>query len=258
MPRFAANLTMMFTERPFLERFDAAAKNGFSFVEYLFPYDYAPEELAGALQINGLKQALFNLPPGDWASGERGLACLADREAEFDASLEKGVAYAKALDCPRVHLMAGNCPANASQDDLERTYLARVQKAARRLSDAGLTLCLEPINHYSMPDYFLRTQDQAADYIERLGLRNVKLQFDFFHCQMEQGNVAGRLRQFIPVIGHCQLASVPERHEPDSGELNYGYLLPLLDELGYTGVVGCEYTPAGRTEDGLSWLKKFA
>ena len=244
MPRFAANLTMMFTELPFLDRFSAAADQGFHWVEYLFPYEFAPEDLARALERNGLTQALFNLPPGDWEAGERGLACLP-------------VLYAKALRCPRVHLMAGNRPTDADAARLERTYLDNVLRAAQRLADEGLELCLEPINQFSMPEYFLRTQEQAAAYIERLGLPNLRLQFDFFHCQMEQGNVSGRLRRFFPLIGHCQLAGAPDRHEPDQGELNYPYLLALLDELGYQGVVGCEYNPAGKTVDGLGWFRAW-
>ena len=252
MPRFAANLTMMFTELPFLDRFSAAADQGFHWVEYLFPYEFAPEDLARALERNGLTQALFNLPPGDWEAGERGLACLPGREKG-----EVAVLYAKALRCPRVHLMAGNRPTDADAARLERTYLDNVLRAAQRLADEGLELCLEPINQFSMPEYFLRTQEQAAAYIERLGLPNLRLQFDFFHCQMEQGNVSGRLRRFFPLIGHCQLAGAPDRHEPDQGELNYPYLLALLDELGYQGVVGCEYNPAGKTVDGLGWFRAW-
>ena len=257
MPRFAANLTMMFTELPFLDRFSAAADQGFHWVEYLFPYEFAPEDLARALERNGLTQALFNLPPGDWEAGERGLACLPGREKEFDAALERAVLYAKALRCPRVPLMAGNRPTDADAARLERTYLDNVLRAAQRLADEGLELCLEPINQFSMPEYFLRTQEQAAAYIERLGLPNLRLQFDFFHCQMEQGNVSGRLRRFFPLIGHCQLAGAPDRHEPDQGELNYPYLLALLDGLGYQGVVGCEYNPAGKTVDGLGWFRAW-
>ena len=153
--------------------------------------------------------------------------------------------------------MAGNRPTDADAARLERTYLDNVLRAAQRLADEGLELCLEPINQFSMPEYFLRTQEQAAAYIERLGLPNLRLQFDFFHCQMEQGNVSGRLRRFFPLIGHCQLAGSPDRHEPDQGELNYPYLLALLDELGYQGVVGCEYNPAGKTVDGLGWFRAW-
>ena len=255
MPRFAANLTMMFTELPFPDRFSAAADQGFQWVECLFPYDFAPEDLARALERNNLGQALFNLPPGDWQAGERGMACLPGREKELDAALERAVLYAKALRCLRVHLMAGNRPPDADGALLEQTYLHNVRRAAQRLADEGLELCLEPISSYSMPQYCLRTQEQAAAYIEMLNLPNLRLQFDFFHCQMEQGNVSGRLRRFFPLIGHCQLAGVPNRHEPDQGELNYPHLLALLDELGYRGVVGCEYTPAGNTVDGLGWMR---
>lgn len=257
MPRFAANLTMMFTERPFLDRFSAAADQGFQWVEYLFPYEFAPEQLARALERNHLRQALFNAPPGDWQAGERGMACLPGREKELDAALERAVMYATALRCPRLHLMAGNRPPGADAARLEQTYLNNVRRAARRLADEGLELCLEPINHYSMPEYFLRTQEQAAACIETLALPNLRLQFDFFHCQMEQGNVSGRLRRFFPLIGHCQLAGAPDRHEPDQGELHYPHLLALLDELGYQGVVGCEYSPAGKTEEGLGWLRPW-
>ncbi|WP_165175026.1 2-oxo-tetronate isomerase [Desulfovibrio sp. ZJ369] len=255
MPRFAANLSMMFTERPFLDRFSAAADQGFQWVEYLFPYDFAPEELARALERNALRQALFNMPPGDWAAGERGLACLPGREKEFDAALEKAVLYAKALNCPRLHVMAGTIPAGTPATALQAAYLGNIHRAAERLADEGLELCLEPINRYSMPGYFLHEQEQAAAYIQRLDMPNVRLQFDFFHCQREQGDVSGRLRRFFPLIGHCQIAGVPDRHEPDQGELHYPYLLGLLDALGYQGLVGCEYTPAAGTEEGLGWIR---
>ncbi len=255
MPRFAANLTMMFTELPFPDRFAAAADQGFSLVEYLFPYEYDPDSLARRLEDCGLSQALFNLPAGDWATGERGLACLPGREKEFEDSVEKAVLYARALKCPRVHAMAGNAPADAGKGELESLYLANIRRAAQRLADEGLELCLEPINRYSMPGYFLRTQGQAAEYIAHLGLPNVRLQFDFFHCQMEEGNVAGTLRRHFPLIGHCQIAGVPDRHEPDQGELHYPYLFELLDSLGYQGVVGCEYIPAGSTAAGLGWAR---
>lgn len=257
MPRFAANLTMMFTEFPFLDRFSAAADQGFEWVECLFPYDFEPEVLAGALEHSGLKQVLFNLPPGDWQAGERGLACLPGREKEFDASVEKAVLYAKALQCPRVHVMAGNRPLGADANTLQNTYLGNVRRAAQRLADDGLELCLEPINRYSMPRYFLRSQEQAVGYLHSLDLPNARLQFDFFHCQMQEGNVSRRLRNFFPFIGHCQIAGVPGRHEPDQGELNYPFFFKLLDELGYAGVVGCEYNPAGQTVDGLGWIRAY-
>jgi len=257
MPVFAANLSMMFTELPFRDRFSAAADQGFQWVEYLFPYDYEAEELAHLLEKNNLRQALFNLPPGDWAAGERGLACLPGREKDFDTSVETAIRYARALGCPRLHVMAGNRADTVPRATAQTLYLKNIRRAAQRCSEEGLEICLEPINHYSMPQYFLRYQEQAAEYMAVLAMPNVRLQFDFFHCQMEQGNVAGRLQKFFPLIGHCQLAGVPERHEPDQGELYYPYLLALLDQLGYRGVVGCEYMPAAGTAEGLSWIRPY-
>lgn len=257
MPNFAANLTMMFTEHPFLERFAAAKKCGFKAVEFLFPYAYSPEELAAQLHEHGLTQALFNLPPGDWEAGERGIACLPGREAEFLQGVEQGIRYAKALKNTRVHAMAGLLPADLPFAQAESIYIANITKAAAMLAPHGLTLCLEPINHRSMPGYFLNRQGQAAEYIKAIGAANIKLQFDVFHVQMEEGCVALKLQEFFPITGHYQIAGVPERHEPDTGEINYSYLFALMDSLGYTGFVGCEYNPAAATADGLGWLKKY-
>jgi len=257
MPRFAANLTMMFTEHPFPERFEHAALQGFSLVEYLFPYVFEPAVLAGKLRQYGLSQVLFNLPPGNWEAGERGMACIPGREKEFAASVDTAVVYAKALGCPLVHAMAGNRPAGAEEARLRDTYLDNIGRAARRLAEEGLALCLEPINRWSMPEYFLRTQEQAVEVIEALALPNVKLQFDFFHCQMQEGNVTHTLRRFFSHIGHCQLAGVPDRHEPDTGELYYPYLFEVLDALGYAGAIGCEYNPAGDTAAGLGWIRGY-
>lgn len=257
MPVFAANLSMMFTERPFLDRFAAAAAQGFAWVEYLFPYAFAPDVLADQLKKNGLSQALFNLYAGDWEAGERGMACIPGREREFAASVEQAVVYAGALGCAKVHAMAGNRPKGVEEARLEATYLENIRRAGIRLAEEGLELCLEPINRISMPDYFLRSQERAVAVIEALGLSNIKLQFDFFHCQMEQGNVANTLRRAFRHVGHCQLAGVPDRHEPDTGELYYPFLFDLLDELGYRGLVGCEYAPAGSTEDGLGWIRRY-
>jgi hydroxypyruvate isomerase len=257
MPVFAANLSMMFTECAFLERFAAAAAQGFSWVEYLFPYAFEPEALAGKLKENGLRQALFNLPAGNWEGGERGMACIPGREKEFAASVDLAVRYAHALGCPRVHAMAGNRPAGVEEKRLQDTYLENIGRAGKRMAEEGLELCLEPINRFSMPDFFLRTQDQAVGVIESLGQANIRLQLDFFHCQMEQGNVANTLRRHFRHIGHCQLAGAPDRHEPDTGELSYPFLFDLLDELGYQGIVGCEYNPAGKTEDGLGWIRGY-
>jgi len=257
MPHFAANLTMMFTEHAFIDRFAAAGAQGFSQVEYLFPYAFEPDALAGKLKENALSQALFNLPAGNWEAGERGLACIPGREQEFTASVETAIAYAAALGCAKVHAMAGNRPAGVEEARVQDTYLENIGRAGRRLAEEGLELCLEPINRFSMPAYFLRTAEQAVGVIESLGLPNIKLLFDFFHCQMEQGNVANTLRRHLQHIGHCQLAGVPDRHEPDKGELYYPFLFELLDALGYQGVIGCEYNPRGVTEEGLGWIRQY-
>lgn len=256
MPRFAANLSTMFTEYPFAERFARAAEAGFEAVEFLFPYAYAAENLAALLRENGLSQVLFNMPPGNWEAGERGIACLPGREEEFAEGVEKALAYASVLGCPRVHAMAGIMPEGAPFELLEKTYKANVKKAAERCAAAGVTLCLEAINRRSMPGYFLATQAQAAGYIAETGLPNVKLQFDFFHVQMQEGCVALKFREYFDIIGHCQLAGVPDRHEPDGGELDYGYLFRLADSLGYRGWIGCEYIPADGTAAGLGWFAK--
>lgn len=257
MPKFAANLTMMFTEYPFMERFAAARASGFSAVEYLFPYDYAPQELAKQLQEHKLTQALFNLPPGDWAAGERGIACLPGREEEFIAGVHKGIEYALALKNTCVHAMAGLLPAGLSMDVAESVYTKNIAQAAKIVAPHNLTLCLEPINHHSMPGYFLSRQGQAAQYIQAMGCANVKIQFDLFHVQMEEGCIAMKLKEFFPFTGHYQIAGVPDRHEPDTGEVNYPYLFDIIDKLGYMGYVGCEYNPAGDTAEGLGWLKKY-
>lgn len=256
MSVFAANLTMMFCELPFSERFAAAARCGFTAVEYLFPYEYAPEELAKLLRVNGLAQALFNLPAGDWNAGERGLGCLPGRETEFMAGVELGIQYAKILGNSRVHAMAGIVPTGVPMSELEATYKRNMAAAARKLAEHGLTLCLEPINQRSMPGYFLHTQAQAVRYMADMAEPNIRLQFDVFHVQMEEGCVTLKLREFFPLIGHIQVAGVPDRHEPDTGELKYSYIFQLMDELGYEGFVGCEYVPAGDTAAGLGWLER--
>lgn len=254
MPNFAANLSMMFGEVPFRERFAAAARCGFTAVEYLFPYEYAPAELSDLLRANGLTQALFNLSAGDFAAGERGLACLPGREAEFMDSVGQGIEYARALGNSRIHIMAGIVPQGVDMAELEATYKQNIRAAARLFAKHGLTVCVEAINQRSMPGYFLRNQAQAARYAADMGEPNVRLQFDVFHVQMEEGCVALKLREFLPIIGHIQIAGVPDRHEPDTGEINYTYIFELLDELDYSGFVGCEYAPAAHTAAGLSWF----
>jgi 2-dehydrotetronate isomerase len=257
MPNFAANLSTMFNEVSFMDRFSAAARNGFRAVEFLFPYEYSPQAIAAKLSDNGLKLALFNLHPGNHAAGERGIACLPGREQEFAASVDKAIAYAKVLGNTHVHAMAGIVPEGADRAELERVYLANMKNAAAHCAQHGLTICLEPINQRSMPGYFLARQDQAARYIDALGASNVVLQFDFFHVQMEEGCVSYKFREFFPIIGHCQIAGVPDRHEPDTGEICYSHVFDLMDSLGYSGYVGCEYIPAADTENGLGWFSAW-
>ena len=257
MPRFAANLSMMFTEVPFLDRFAAAAAAGFDGVEYLFPYDHPAEEVKAALDAAGLEQALFNLPPGDFAKGERGLAALPGREAEFAAALDKALHYAEVIGARRLHCMAGLIGEGNDRAAFERTYRANLALAAAKAAPSGITIVIEPINTRSIPGYFINHQGEGRRIIEAVGAPNLKLQFDFFHCQIMEGDLAMRLRAHFDIVDHVQVAGVPERHEPDTGEVNYGYLFALLDELGYTGWVGCEYMPKGRTEDGLGWFQPY-
>ena len=255
MPKFAANLSMMFNEHDFPNRFAAAAKAGFDAVEFLFPYDYSPAEVAQWHKENNLKNVLFNLPPGDWAAGERGIAALPGREAEFRAGVAKAIEYALALGTPQLHMMAGLVPAGSDMAIHRKTYLANMKFAAQALAKHNLTLLLEPINTRDMPGYFLNTQVQAHQLRVESGEPNVKVQMDFYHAQIMEGDLAETFKKYFKDIGHTQIASVPKRNEPDDGEVNYPYLYQLLDEMGYEGYVGCEYRPKGKTEDGLAWFK---
>ncbi|ACP23481.1 hydroxypyruvate isomerase (plasmid) [Sinorhizobium fredii NGR234] len=256
MPVFAANLTMMFNEWPFLDRFDAAAEAGFTAVEYLFPYEAPPEAIAERLARNKLEQALFNLPPGDWAAGERGIAALPGRFEELKADVERALDYAAATGVKRLHLMAGL--ADPSDPEAADCYRRAVAYAAERLAEKGLDLLLEPINGRNMPSYFLNDFGAAERLIADLGLANLKLQFDIYHRQIIHGDVTMALRRLMPVTGHIQIASVPSRQEPDGEELNYPYLFAEIDRLGYAGFVGCEYSPSRGTLEGLAWFKPFA
>jgi hydroxypyruvate isomerase len=256
MPKFAANLSFMFNEWDFLDRFQAAADAGFEAVEYLFPYDHAPEVIARRLEGAGLTQALFNLPPGDWTKGERGLAAIPDRFDDVKAGLERARPYIEATKVPRVHLMAGIIDWN---DPLAMAaYRRSLAHVAERLAEMGVTLMIEPINGIDMPGYFLDSVDHAAGLIPLLRLQNLRLQFDIYHAQIIHGDVTRRLRRLMPIVGHVQIASVPSRHEPDGEELNYPFLFETLDRLGYEGFVGCEYRPRGKTLDGLGWFKGYA
>ncbi len=263
MPRFAANLSMMYTELAFLQRFEAAAKDGFRAVEFLFPYDHPAAEVAAALRGAGLKQVLFNAPPGDWAAGEKGLASLPGREKEFDAGLDRAIEYAQALDCPQVHLMAGLVADESRRAEQRATYVKNLRRAARRLATSGLTALIEPINTRDIPGFLLNTQAEAHAVLAEVGEPNLKVQMDLYHCQIVEGDLAMKIRKYLPGVGHFQIAGVPERHEPDIGEVNYPYLFGVIDEVaaqcGWDGWVGCEYKPkrggeAGGTSKGLGWF----
>jgi hydroxypyruvate isomerase len=247
---------MMFNEVPFLDRFSAAAEAGFHAVEYLFPYEYAPEEIEERLRRYQLKNILFNLPPGDWAAGERGITCVPGREREFRSSVEKALTYALSLGVSRLHAMAGLAPANADPEALKATYIANLRYAAEECAPHGITLLIEAINTRDMPGFYLNTQAQSHAACSAVNLPNIKMQLDFYHTQIMEGDLETKLRKFAPHWGHMQVAGVPKRHEPDSGEVNYPYMFDVIDEIGYDGWVGCEYRPVAKTLDGLAWLKR--
>jgi len=260
MPRFAANLSMMYVEHAFLERFAAAAADGFEAVEFLFPYEHEAAAIASRLADNGLQQVLFNAPPGDFAGGERGIACLAERRDEFRRGiLEQALPYALALRCPRLHVMAGLMPAGMARAALHEVYLENLAWAARQAASAGVELLIEPINTRDIPGYLLNRQGEAHQIVGQTGAMNLKVQMDLYHCQIVEGDVAMKLRQYLPTgrVGHLQIAGVPDRHEPDQGELNYPYLFEQLDLLGWQGHIGCEYRPRAGTRAGLGWLKAW-
>ncbi len=269
MPRFAANLSMLYPEHAFLDRFAAAARDGFRGVEYLFPYEHDAKELAARLRDHGLQQVLFNAPPGKWDEGERGLACLPGREQEFREGLQRALQYAEALGCPRIHVMAGLVPKGQEREALRPTYVNNLRWAAREAAQQGVELLLEPINTRDIPGFFLNRQDHAHELVGEIGGVNVKVQMDLYHCQVVEGDVAMKIRQYLPTgrVGHFQIAGVPQRHEPDVGELNYPYLFSVIDEVsaacGWEGWVGCEYRPArgaqpGGTSQGLGWLRALS
>lgn len=267
MPQFAANLSMLYNEHAFLDRFRAAAQDGFKAVEYLFPYDFDAQVLRRQLQDHGLQQVLFNAPPGRWDAGERGLACLPGRQDEFREGFHKALAYADALDCPRIHVMAGLMPAGVAPEVLRATYVANLAWAAQQAQAAGRDVLIEPINTRDMPGFMLSLQTQAHQIVQEVGAPNLKVQMDLYHCQIMEGDLATKLRQYLPSgrVGHMQIAGVPMRHEPDLGEVNHAYLFEVIDEIslacGWNGWIGCEYRPArgavpGGTRDGLGWLPR--
>ncbi|MDD2001959.1 2-oxo-tetronate isomerase [Pseudomonas putida] len=257
MPRFAANLSMLFNDAPFLERFARAAAAGFRGVEFLFPYDHPAERIAEQLDKHGLTQVLFNLPPGDFAAGERGLAALPGRDSEFREGVDRAIEYARELGCTRLHAMAGLVADEAMRPQMRAQYLENLRYAARRLQEHGLTLLIEPINSRSIPGYFINHQAEGHAILAELGEPNLKVQMDFFHAQIMDGDLAATFRRFQAGVGHVQIAGVPDRHEPDTGEVNYPYLYQLLDDSGYDGWIGCEYSPRGLTEEGLGWYSRW-
>jgi hydroxypyruvate isomerase len=254
MPRFAANLSMLWTELPFLDRFAAAARAGFDAVEFLFPYAHEPARLAELLGSNGLRLVLFNMPPGDWDAGERGLACDPRRAGEFQEGVGRAIAYARALGCEQLHAMAGLRPAGFAEDALRETYVSNLRFAARELSKNGLRLLVEAINTRDIPGFYLTTSSQAFAVMDEVGAENLHFQFDIYHMQIMQGDLAPTIERHLARIGHMQLADTPGRHEPGTGEINYAFLLAHIDRVGYRGHIGCEYKPLGGTEDGLGWL----
>ncbi len=253
MPRFAANVSMMFTELSFLDRFAAAAKAGFRGVECMFPYEAPAAEIGARLEANGLEQVLFNLPPGDWARGERGLTALAGREAEFQAGLDQALAYARALGCPRLHAMAGLLDHGAEED----VFVANLRRAAREAAPFGITVLVEPINTFDMPGYFLTRSEDAARIIEKVGEPNLGLQLDLYHRHRMQGDALGAISLYAPITRHYQIAGPPDRGEPDRGEVDFRPLLAAIDASGFDGWVGCEYRPRAGTLAGLGWVERL-
>lgn len=258
MPKFCANLSFLFADAPFPERFGRAAAAGFRGVEYLFPYEWPAADIAGWLRAAGLRQVLFNLPAGDWAAGERGLACLPGREAEFAGGLERALAYAEALDCRNLHCLAGLRPEGACEEEMHATYVANLRLAADRAAALDIRVLIEPINsRVDMPGYWLDTPARAFALLEEIGRPNVAIQFDIYHAQIMAGDLARTIEAGLSRIGHFQAADNPGRHEPGTGEINYLYLFALLDRLGYSGWVGCEYVPQAGTEAGLAWMRPY-
>lgn len=253
MPRLAANLSMLFNELPFLERFDAAAQAGFQAVEFQFPYAFPPEQIVGALQRNNLQLVLHNLPAGDWDSGERGIACHPDRVDEFRSGVEYGLRYATLLKTPQVNCLAGIVPEGVSHEEAEEVFVQNLRHAAAEFAKRGVRLLIEPINTWDIPGFFLCRSAQAIALIERVGSDNLYLQYDVYHMQRMEGELAATIQRHLRRIAHIQVADTPGRHEPGTGEINYRYLFQHLDAIGYSGWVGCEYKPRDGTVPGLAW-----
>jgi len=257
MPKFCANLSYLFGEVEFPDRFERAAVAGFRAVEFHFPYAWDKNELAGRARRAGLEVVLFNLTAGDWAKGERGIACIPSRVSEFREGVGRAIEYAKALGCSRVNCLSGIAPARAGAETLRETFVSNLRYAAGEFEREGITLLIEPVNTRSMPGFYLRNSAQALALMDEARSANLKLQYDVFHMQIMEGDLAQTIEANIARIGHIQIADVPDRHEPGTGEINYAYLFERIDRIGYPGWIGCEYTPAGRTEDGLGWLRPY-
>ncbi len=258
MPKFAANLTLLYNELDFLDRFEAAAKAGFEGVEYLFPYDFDKKELAERLSRHGLQQVLHNMPPGNWAAGERGIAIFPDRISEFRDGVARAIDYAGTLGCPQLNCLAGIVPKDADRQRLRETLIANLAYAAGALKDAGIKLLIEPINTRDMPGFFLNHTREAVAIIEETGSDNIFVQYDIYHMQIMEGDLTHTIEANLDRIGHMQLADNPGRHEPGTGEINYPFLFKKLDEIGYQGWIGCEYRPATTTAEGLGWFAPYA
>lgn len=257
MPKLNANLSMMFGEHDFLDRFDIAAKAGFKGVEFLFPYAFDKAQIAEKLAKNKLEMVLFNMPPGNWDAGDRGMATDPARVADFQDGVGKALEYAKALNCKQLHCMAGLKPRGAGEDKMRETYIANLQFAGKELAKHGISLLIEAINTRDIPGFYLNYSAQAFDIMHYANVSNLKFQYDIYHMQIMEGDLAPTIKANLDKIGHMQLADTPGRNEPGTGEINYDFLLPFIDKIGYKGWIGCEYKPAAKTVDGLGWTKKF-
>jgi hydroxypyruvate isomerase len=258
MPRFAANLTMLFSEHQFLERFALAKTGGFAAVEFLFPYAFAPADIKAALDNNSLKLVLHNFPPGDWDAGERGIACHPDRVSEFRSGVAKAIEYASILGVPQLNCLVGKTPQDADPLLVHDTLVSNLQFAASELKKVGLKLLIEPINTFDIPGFYLSKTEQGIDLLDLVGADNAFLQYDIYHAQRMEGELANTIKKYFDRIGHIQIADNPGRNEPGTGEINYSFLFALLDSLGYDGYVGCEYKPLKTTEAGLGWMAQYA
>ncbi len=258
MPKFAANLTMLFNEVPFLDRFERAEKAGFDAVEFLFPYAYPVAEIRHRLDANGLQLVLHNLPAGDWDAGERGIACHPERKSEFREGVGKAIAYATTLGVSQVNCLAGKAPPDVSEAALRVTFVENLHFAAAALKQAGLRLLIEPINTFDIPGFYLHRSIQALAILDEVGADNAFLQYDIYHAQRMEGELAATMQKHLARIGHIQLADNPGRHEPGTGEINYPFLFAHLDRIGYAGWIGCEYKPAASTEAGLDWRQRLS